>query len=83
MALLRYIFGNVTDFEALGVDVSTTRRSKDGLQTFVHQENLNDYQMFALLTQWKDGAPFGFISDNNPDFASFISTNYETIEGGE
>lgn len=57
---LRFVIGNVADFETLGIDISTCRKSIDGTKTLIHQEFISDEQFEACIEadkfEFKSGA---------------------------
>lgn len=42
--MLRFIIGNVEDFETVGIDITTDRKSIDGIKAMKHIEHLTDDQ---------------------------------------
>ena len=66
MARLRFIIGNTADFEELGIDISSCRKSVDGTKTMIHQELLDDAQVSACINAYAtDGKPFYPLSADN------------------
>jgi hypothetical protein len=46
--MLRFIIGNVADFEAIPIDISTERRSVDGTKALKHIELLSEEELEAV-----------------------------------
>jgi len=53
------VIGNVADFDAAGIDITTERRSLDSIRTFKHIELLSD----AEFENVRFDAAFEFKSD--------------------
>lgn len=94
MARLRYVIGTVEAFETINadltaselpvIDISTSRRSLDGTQTFVHQELLDDAQMGRIMHSFANGGAWNLMSDDNPDFSALMqSQEWTLLEPGE
>lgn len=52
---LSYIVGLTENFEALGIDISTARRSNDGTKVLVHRELLSDVEMNSIFVDMLNG----------------------------
>ncbi len=91
---LRYVIGKVLDFEEINallesieypiINISTTRRSLDGTQTFIHQEDLDDVQLGVILHDFASGGAWNLMSLDNPQFEAMInSESWTLLEVGE
>ena len=63
--VLTMIVGRTEDFNALGIDLGTNRKSLDGTLVLIHREHLSSVELNSLLVdvmQYK--SPFYFIGDN-------------------
>ena len=63
--VLTMIVGKVEDFNALGIDLGTNRKSLDGTLVLIHREHLSSVELNSILVdvmQYK--SPFYFIGDN-------------------
>ena len=63
--VLTMIVGKVEDFNALGIELGTNRKSLDGSLVLIHREHLSSVELNSILVdvmQYK--SPFYFIGDN-------------------
>jgi hypothetical protein len=71
--MLRFIIGNVTDFEAIPIDISTERKSINGSRVLKHIELLTDAEFEAV----RYNAAFEFKSDEA--IAELMATEEWTV----
>jgi hypothetical protein len=63
--VLTMIVGRTEDFNALGFDLGTNRKSIDGTLVLIHREHLSSVELNSILVdvmQYK--SPFYFIGDS-------------------
>ena len=63
--ILTMIVGRTEDFNALGIELSTNRKSLDGSLVLIHREHLSSVELNSILVdvmQYK--SPFYFIGDS-------------------
>jgi hypothetical protein len=63
--VLTMIVGRTEDFNALGIDLGTNRKSLDGTLVLIHREHLSSVELNSILVdvmQYK--SPFYFIGDS-------------------
>ena len=63
--ILTMIVGRTEDFNALGIELGTNRKSIDGTLVLIHREHLSSVELNSILVdvmQYK--SPFYFIGDN-------------------
>lgn len=63
MDRLRFILGTVSNFDLLGINTETNRKSLDGTKALVHQETLTDEQFETI----RYDETFQFISNGALD----------------
>lgn len=67
------------------IDYSNARKSVDGTQTFIHQENLDDTQMGLILHSFAaDSTAWNLMSNDNDAFKELLASEAWTLlEAGE
>lgn len=77
---LTYIVGLTENLEALGIDISTARKSIDGTKTIMHTVALSDAEMNSIFVDMLNGYG-GYVrySDENAD-ALMLTPEWATPE---